>query len=94
MAKPFDPCRVCILLRCEQLIEWPTDTSVRTDLPTDTDLQPSLNWSTVALPREESAALRWDASPFERVLAGDGQHEEDPIHYLLSFWLGRREGLL
>ena len=78
-----------------ELIEWPTDTSIRLDLPTNTDLLPSLNWSTLALPRDESAAaLRWDSSPFERRLGGDGFHEEDPVHYLLSYWLGRRESLL
>lgn len=77
-----------------ELVEWPHDASVRLDLQPNADLAPSLNWSAVASPREECSVLRWDSSPFIRTAYGDGHHEEDPVHFLLSYWLGRREGLL
>ena len=77
-----------------ELIEWPTDNSHRLDLPTNIDMQPSLNESTIGLARDECDAMRWDKRPFSRQPAGSGFASEDPIHYLLSYWIGRREGLV
>lgn len=77
-----------------ELIEWPTDNSHRLDLPTNIDMAPTLNESTVGLARDECDAMRWDRRPFSREPAGSGLASEDPIHYLLSYWIGRREGLI
>jgi hypothetical protein len=78
----------------EELIRWPVDSTQRVDLPTNVELLPALNWSKVAMPRDECDALRWEASPFERRPSGDGLSEEDPVHFLLSYWLGRKERLI
>ena len=76
-----------------EVVYWPTDASLRLDTGWNTDVSPAFNWSVHGLPREESGdALQWGTAPFERRLAGDGLDEEDPVHYLLAYWLGRHEG--
>ena len=77
-----------------ELIEWPTENTHRLDLPTNIDLAPSRNESAVALSRDECDAMRWDRRPFSRAPAGTGMSSEDPVHFLLSYWMGRREGLV
>jgi len=78
----------------QELIDWPTDNTHRLDLPTNTDLLPSLNESARALSRDESDAMRWDKRPFSREVAGSGLSSEDPVHFLLSYWMAYREGLV
>ena len=51
--------------------------------------QPTLNWSIAAIPRDESDALRWSSCPFAREAAGDGMWSEDPVHFVLPYWIGR-----
>jgi hypothetical protein len=76
-----------------EMVDWPTDNSGRLDLPTDIDMAPFLNVSSVALPRDESDALEWGVSPFTRSAQGTGRQANDPVQFLLPFWLGRREQL-
>lgn len=60
---------------------------------------PALNVSIVALPRDERDALEWGVSAFTRGPQGSGLGDcvaTDPVMMmmLLSYWLGRREGLI
>ena len=65
------------------------DNTRRLDLPTNGDVRPTLNWSAVAIPRDEGDALRWSSCPFSRGAAGDGFWSEDPVHFVLPYWIGR-----
>ena len=78
-----------------ELIGWPTDASVRIDVGGDVDLLPALNYSRVAWPRDECSAFQWEErGEFGRGKDGSGLFIADPVHFLLPYWLGRREGLL
>ena len=74
------------------LIVWPVDNTQRHDLPPDPALLP-VNRSLVAIPRHQSAALRWCNSPFA-YSGGDGLREEDPTFWHLAYWMMRRHGLV
>jgi hypothetical protein len=76
-----------------ELVDWPTDNSRRLDLRTDDDMLPGVYWSDTAIPRDESDALRWSGCPFAREAAGGGTWEEDPVHFLLAYWIGCWTGL-
>jgi hypothetical protein len=84
----------CLQRYPTEMVLWPTDSSSRLDLPTNPDLLPTLNVSSVALPRDESVALDWGSSPFARGAGGSGMQAADPVNFVLPFWLARREGLL
>ena len=77
-----------------ELVAWPTDASVRLDVGGDVDLLPALNHSRVAWPRDECSAFKWEEGGFSRGAYGTGMYVADPVHFLLPYWLGRREGLL
>ena len=68
------------------LVEWPTDNSQRLDLHVDKSMIPLIRRSTEAIPRHQSAALRWCKDPFAFV-GGDGMMEEDPTFFLSAFWM-------
>merc|ERR1711871_1564129 len=64
------------------IIEWPTANGDRFDLDTDKAMLPSIHRSSRAIPRHQSAALRWCKDPFAFV-GGNGMVEEDPTFYLI-----------
>jgi hypothetical protein len=68
------------------IIEWPTDNRKRVDLDADQAMLPSILRSRTAIPRHQSAALRWCDDPFAFV-GGTGMREEDPTFFLGAFWL-------
>ena len=68
------------------IIKWPTDNRKRIDLDLDKAMLPSIQRSSRAIPRHQSAALRWCNDPFAFV-GGTGMVEEDPTFFLSAFWL-------
>ena len=73
------------------LVEWPTDNSQRLDLHIDKSMIPLIRRSEDAIPRHQSAALRWCKDPFAFV-GGDGMMEEDPTFFLSPFWMAAYHG--
>ena len=76
-----------------ELIEWPFDTKGRLDLYVDPEYLPVLVQSSSALPRHQSASLRWCENIF-LLKGGSGMAEEDPTFWLESYWMGSYYSLL
>ena len=68
------------------LIEWPHDNRNRLDLHIDVSLTPTIEQSSSAIPRHQTAALRWCDNPFA-FQGGSGLVMEDPSFFLQAYWM-------
>ena len=76
-----------------ELVTWPTDNTGRLDVVLDADAAVTAPRARSAIPRHETAALRWTNDP-TALSGGDGLREEDPTFWLLAYWLARARGLV
>ena len=76
-------------------IDWPIENSHRLDIPIDAErgrfgeLQ-----STNVLPYDELSILKWNGNPYRLDNPTQGRREEDGVHYLLPYWMGRYYGFV
>jgi len=91
--------RTCAPLPCsarypEETVRWSTDNTKRADLVPDMNLLPAKNQSVTALRRSESSALQWCDDPFAFSSEGGGLSEENPVIFLIAYWIGRFHGFV
>ncbi len=77
------------------LIEWTVRNSARKDLPVETARDRfRQRQSTILLPPDERAVMKWNGNPFQLDGGNGGHTEDDGAFFLLPYWMGRYLRLL
>ena len=75
-------------------IEWTVDNSTREDVVRDKTPGVPEGFITKIVPRSEMGLQNWDQEPYMAVIGNNGNREDRPADWLLSYWMGRYYGFI